>query len=319
MISAIPGSGPAGRVIAADVKAYQPATATATATATAGSETPSSSAAAAAVSTPTGVAASAPISVAAAAAGVGGGGGYTDYPISASAAQVAARLAQSKRNVPHFYLTVDISVDALLALRSTLNAAVVGGAKKSNSDNDSSAMIGVYELLIKAAALSMKTVPAANAAWMDSVVRVYDSVDINVVTGSGDSLSTPVLRDCVGKGLRAISSELKNTADNNADTDSAVDCGLGTLTILNVGLYGVKSCAPIIREPQACALAIGSLQNRIVPNTNTNNDGSGDIYKESVVFTATASFDHRVVDGAVGAQWLAAFKSHVENPTTLLL
>ena len=91
---------------------------------------------------------------------------------------------------------------------------------------------------------------------------------------------------------------------------------MGTFTVLNVGMYGVKSCAPIIREPQACALALGALENRIVPNDDEDSD---EIYKESVVMTATLSCDHRVVDGAVGAQWLSAFKSYVENPSTLLL
>jgi pyruvate dehydrogenase E2 component (dihydrolipoamide acetyltransferase) len=96
----------------------------------------------------------------------------------------------------------------------------------------------------------------------------------------------------------------------------AVLGGLGTFTVMNLGMYGIKSCAPIIREPQACASAVGAMENQIVPNDDPNSE---EIYKESVVMTATLSCDHRVVDGAVEAQWLAAFKSHVENPSTLLL
>jgi len=176
--------------------------------------------------------------------------------------------------------------------------------------------------------MSMKTVPSANAAWMESVVRVFEDVDINVVTGAGDTLSQPVLRNCAAKGLKALSAELNAAVtlltddDDDNDTASApIETGMGTFTVVNLGMYGVKSCAPIIREPQACALAIGALENRIVPNNNksSENDDSSSIYKESVVFTATLSCDHRVVDGAVGAQWLSAFKSHVENPSTLLL
>merc|ERR1712008_49322 len=91
---------------------------------------------------------------------------------------------------------------------------------------------------------------------------------------------------------------------------------VGTFTILNLGMYGVKSCAPVIREPQAVALAIGALENRIVPNDDPDSE---EIYKESVMMTATLSCDHRVVDGAVGAQWLSAFKSYLESPSTLLL
>jgi len=288
-ISSIPGTGPGGRVVAADVKEFVPSTATAASTTAAA---PSTGAA--------GAPAAAPIP----------GSGYTDYPVSANAQDVALRLMQSKRNVPHYYLTVDVAVDSLLELRASLN------------DSGSNLNLGVYEFLIKAAAASMKTVPSANAAWMESVVRVYDDVDINVVTGAGDTLSQPLLRNCAGKGLKAISSELEAAVavltdeDESETTAAPLETGMGTFTIVNLGMYGVKSCAPIIREPQACALAIGALENRIVPNTS---EDSEEIYKESVVFTATLSCDHRVVDGAVGAQWLAAFKSHVENPSTLLL
>ena len=288
-ISTIPGTGPDGRVVAADVKEFVPSAATAS------SGTPSSEATTAA-----------PAQAAMATASPIPGAGYTDYPISESAKEVAARLAQSKRNVPHYYLTVDISMDALLSLRKELSAAVGEETK-----------LGVYELVIKAAAKSMKAVPSANASWMESVVRVFDSVDMNVVVGTGDNLYTPVIRDCGSKGLKSISDELSSAV-------SAVESGeltpefasMGTFTIMNLGMYGIKSCAPIIREPQACALALGTLENRIVPNDDPDSE---EIYKESVMMTATLSCDHRVVDGAVGAQWLSAFKSHLESPSTLLL
>jgi pyruvate dehydrogenase E2 component (dihydrolipoamide acetyltransferase) len=284
VISTVPGTGPGGRIIASDVREFVPSTA---------------QVAAAPVE-------AAPAQVAMAAVSPIPGAGYTDYPISASAKEVATRLAQSKKNVPHYYLTVDISMDESLKLRSTLAGAI---GEDSN--------LGVYELMIKAASASMKAVPNANASWMESVVRVYDSVDINVVVGTGDKLYTPVIRDCGSKGIKSISDELNSAV-------SAVESGeltsefasMGTLTIMNLGMYGIKSCAPIIREPQACALALGALENRIVPN---DDEDSEEIYKESVMMTATLSCDHRVVDGAVGAQWLSAFKSHLENPSTLLL
>lgn len=281
-ISIIPGTGPDGRIIAADVREFVP------------------SAAAAELATP------APAQEVIATAAPIAGAGFTDYPISESAKEVANRLAQSKRNVPHYYLTVDICMDAALKLRNELSDAI---------DEDES--LGVYELIIKAAAKSMKAVPAVNASWMDSAVRVYDSVDMNVVVGTGDKLYTPVIRDCGAKGLKAISDELNTSmsAVENGDFTSEF-ASVGTFTIMNLGMYGVKSCAPIIREPQACALALGAMENRIVPNDDPDSD---EIYKESVVMTATISLDHRVVDGAAGAPWLSAFKSHLESPTTLLL
>jgi pyruvate dehydrogenase E2 component (dihydrolipoamide acetyltransferase) len=284
-LSTVPGSGPGGRIIANDVREFVPSAAVATATTDAAP-------AQAVIASP----AAAPIP----------GAGYTDYPISESAKEVASRLAQSKRNVPHYYLTVDICVDELLKLRSTLADAV-------GEDKD----LGTYELMIKAAAASMKAVPSANASWMDSVVRVYDSVDINVVVGTGDNLYTPVIRDCGGKGIGGISDEL-NSAVSAVESGEVTSefASMGTLTIMNLGMYGIKSCAPIIREPQAVALALGTIENRIVPNDDPDSE---EIYKQSVMMTATLSCDHRVVDGAVGAQWLSAFKSHLENPSTLLL
>ena len=280
-ISTIPGTGPDGRIIAADVHEFVPAAA-----ANIGTSVP--------LQPETGAAA--PIV----------GHGFTDYPISESAKEVANRLAQSKRNVPHYYLTVDICMDNVLKLRNELSSAV-GEEEK----------LGVYELIIKAAAKSMKVVPAANASWMESAVRMYDSVDMNVVVGTGDNLYTPVIRDCGAKGIKAISDEL-NAAVSAVETGEITSefASVGTFTIMNLGMYGVKSCAPIIREPQACALALGAMENRIVPNDDPDSE---EIYKESIVMTATMSLDHRVIDGAAGAPWLSAFKSHLESPATLLL
>jgi pyruvate dehydrogenase E2 component (dihydrolipoamide acetyltransferase) len=289
-LSAILGTGPGGRVIAADVREFVPSVAAAAAEpATATTTTMAAPAQGAMTKSP-------PIP----------GSGYTDYPLSDSAKEVAARLAQSKRNVPHYYLTVDISMDKLLELRTQLSAAVGDEAK-----------LGVYEIVIKAAAKAMKAVPSANASWMESVVRVYDSVDMNIVVGTGDKLYTPVIRDCGSKGIKGISDELNAAvaAVEGGELTSEF-AAMGTFTIMNLGIYGIKSCAPIIREPQACSLALGTMENRIVPNDDPDSE---EIYKESVMMTATLSCDHRVVDGAVGAQWLSAFKSHLESPSTLLL
>ena len=285
VISQIPGTGPDGRVIAADVREFVPSMTSPVAATPSVSEVPAPAQSVMAASQPV------------------AGAGYTDYPISESAKEVATRLAQSKRNVPHYYLTVDISMDELLLLRDDLSGFVGN--------------LGVYEIIIKAAAASMKAVPAANAAWMDSVVRVYESVDINVVVGTGDKLFTPVIRNCGAKGLAGISSELNAAVEAVENGEVGAEFAtMGTFTVMNLGMYGIKSCAPIIREPQSVSLAIGALENRIVPNDDPKSE---EIYKQSVMMTATLSCDHRVVDGAVGAQWLSAFKSYIENPKTLLL
>lgn len=290
-ISVIPGSGPSGRIIASDVKEFTPAPVAAEVLAPA-------------------TAASVPVAAAPVAEPVRGVG-FTDYPLSASAKEVAARLAASKSNVPHYYLTVDLQLDSLLSLRSRLNDAVKAG----NAEADG---ITLNDLLVKAAACAMKAVPSANASWLESAVRVYDNVDINVAVGTGDALYTPVLSNVGGKGVKSISDAIASfvAAADSEEGVAAESCGMGTFTIINLGMYGIKSCAPIITEPQACALALGAAENRIVPNDNADSE---DIYKEAVMLTATLSCDHRVIDGAVGAQWLSAFKNYVENPESLLL
>ena len=301
----IVGTGPGGRIVAQDVLDYDPSTA-APAVAT---EAVSTAAPTTAATTPTAATPSTPLPEPVV------GAGYTDYSLPASALELAARLHTSKQNVPHYYLTIDLTLDSLLDLRSNLNSTM-------KLDEDDSG-ITVNDLFMKAAAAAMKTVPAANASWMDTFVRVYDSVDINVVVGNGSSLYAPVIRDVGRKGLKAVSDDVATATsvveggDEGSDPTTVPGFGdVGTFTMVNLGMFGVKSCAPIIREPQACALALGVIENRIVPNDDVESE---EIYKESVMMTATLSCDHRVVDGAVGAQWLSAFKNHVENPVTLLL
>ena len=286
---AIVGSGPGGRIIADDVREYVPVVeeahvATATATTTAAAST------------------TAPPPVV--------GAGFTDYPLSPAALEIASRLTTSKQTVPHYYLTVDITLDNIMELRKTLNAAIQPAEGEQG--------ISLNDLIVKAAAHAMKSCPTANASWMETSVRVYDSVDINVVVGNGDALYTPVIRNVGGKGVKSISDEISSAVQSLEDgttTDETFN-QVGTVTVMNLGMYGVKSCAPIIRQPQAVALAVGAAENRIVPN---DDDDSEEIYKESVMLTATLSCDHRVVDGAVGAQWLSAFKTCMENPSQLLL
>lgn len=292
------GTGPGGRIIADDVREYVPSAAAAVDAAAASATAPG----AAAVATP----AAPPVP----------GIGYTDYPLSPAAMEIAAQLSHSKQNVPHYYLTVDVALDSLLETRKQLNATLNLGGDDAG--------IAVNDLLVKAAAAAMKAVPSANASWMDTTVRVYDSVDVNFVVGSGDALYSPVIRDAGRRGVKSISDDIKSAVaqlEPAEEGEAAMPTGeefgaVGTVTVMNVGMYGVKACAPIIREPQAVALALGAIENRIVPNDDTDSE---EIYKESVMLTATLSCDHRVVDGAVGAQWLSAFKSHVENPATLLL
>ncbi len=286
---AITGTGPEGRIIADDVKEYIPIEATAAA----------ATSAAATTGDPTSAPAPAPILHE----------HYTDYPVNEASIATANLLSHSKQTIPHYYLTVDVTLDSLIDLRTTLNSTLPEDGQ-----------ISLNDLLIKAAAASMKSCPAANASWMGDSVRMYNSVDMNVVMGNGDTLYAPLIQSVDSRGVKSISEEVaSNLADIEGGEvgDKPNFTGVGTVTFMNLGMYGVKSCAPIIRAPQAVAVALGAAENRVVPKEDVGDDD--DIYETKVMLTATLSCDHRVVDGAVGAQWLSAFKAAVESPETLLL
>jgi len=286
---AILGTGPDGRVIADDVKEYIPMAATAAATTT------DASPAAVAAPAPT----AAPIVH----------DNYTDYPVNASSIATANILSHSKQTIPHYYLTVDVTLDSLIDLRKTLN---------SNLPEDS--QLSLNDLLIKASAAAMKSCPSANASWMGDSVRMYNAVDVNVVMGNGDTLYAPLVSGIDSRGVKSISDEISSnlsSIEEGAVGGNPSFDAVGTFTFMNLGMYGIKSCAPIIRAPQAVAVALGAAENRIVPKED-GGDGD-DIYDVKVMLTATLSCDHRVVDGAVGAQWLGAFKAAIESPETLLL
>jgi pyruvate dehydrogenase E2 component (dihydrolipoamide acetyltransferase) len=215
--------------------------------------------------------------------------------------------------VPHYYLTVDLSLAKLLALRDSLN----GPPPKKPSDEASvDERISVNDLLLKAAALASVQVPDANASWHGDFVRHYHSVDVNLTVGLGDGLLAPVLRGVESKGIKAISQEVRALVQGARQGSLGPEAlSTGTLTVVNVGGYGVRSVAPIVTTPQACVLGVGAIENRVLPKAN----GGADDYEVVPGVTVTLACDHRVIDGAVGAQWLSIFKTLVEDPVTLLL
>ena len=281
---AIAGTGPEGRIIADDVREYIPMEATAAVQAAAPAAT---------------TAMPEPIIHE----------NYTDYPVNEASIATSNLLSHSKQTIPHYYLTVDVTLDSLIALRSTLNSTLT-------EENQ----ISLNDLLIKAAAAAMKSCPSANASWMGDAVRMYNSVDMNVVMGNGDTLYAPLIQGVDTRGVKSISEEVASNLNNIEEGSVGANpsfSAVGTVTFMNLGMYGIKSCAPIIRAPQAVAVALGAAENRVVPKEEVSEDG--ELYDTKVMLTATLSCDHRVVDGAVGAQWLSAFKAAVESPETLLL
>ena len=277
-LEAIAGTGPNGRIVKADIEAAIAA-----------------AAAVPAAAVPAPAAAPAPVAPAAPAA-------YQDAPASTMRKVIAQRLQEAKREVPHFYLTVDCAVDALLETRAQLN-------ERSDAYN-----LSVNDFVIRAAALALRKVPAANASWVDGALRQYESADISVAVAIEDGLVTPIVRNADGKGLAEISAEVKELAGRAR----AKPMGLapeeyqgGTFSVSNLGMYGIKEFAAIINPPQSMILAVGTAEQRPVVK-----DGALAI---ATMMSCTLSVDHRVVDGALGATFLQAFKGLIEDPLTMLL
>ncbi len=295
-LKSVKGTGPNGRIVKADVEAAKAAG-------------PAKAAPAPAAAAAAPVAAPAPVAAAPApkAAGVDAkdlsdklGMTYTAIPNSGMRKVIARRLGEAKQTVPHFYLTVDIELDALLKTRTELN---------SRSD---AYKLSVNDFVIRAVALALKKVPAANAAWTDEAILQYDHADVSVAVATPTGLITPIIKKAEGKGLAQISSEMKDLAKRARDGKlKPEEFQGGTFSISNLGMFGVKEFAAIINPPQGCILAVGAGEQRPVVKNGA--------LAVATVMSCTLSVDHRVVDGAVGAEFLAAFKKLVEDPLSMLL
>ena len=296
-LALISGSGPNGRVVKTDIER-----ALADGSAKAGAAAPAP--AASAVPAPT------------AAAPAGGGGGlvsspkdqvvaqagnigFTEIPHSGMRKTIARRLTESKQNVPHFYLTEDCELDKQLKLRKEQNSK----SDEKNSLND---------INIKASALALKKVPTANASWSDEGILMWENIDISVAVAIPDGLITPIIKNADQKGLGTISAEMKDLAGRAKEGKlKPTEYQGGTFSVSNLGMFGIDQFNAIINPPQSCILAVGAGAQKPVVK-----DGALAV---ATVMSATLSVDHRVVDGALGAQVLQAFKGLVEDPISMML
>ncbi|RQO85087.1 hypothetical protein POPTR_001G198000v4 [Populus trichocarpa] len=231
---------------------------------------------------------------------------YVDIPHSQIRKVTASNLLFSKQTIPHYYLTVDTCVDKLMSLRSQLNLLQEASGGKRISLND---------LVIKAAALALRKVPQCNSSWTDNYIRQYNNVNINVAVQTDNGLYVPVIKDADKKGLSKISDDVKNLAQKAKENRlKPEDYEGGTFTVSNLGgPFGIRQFCAIINPPQSGILAVGSAEKRVIP-------GSGhDDFKFASFMSVTLSCDHRVIDGAIGAEWLKAFKGYIENPESMLL
>ncbi len=225
---------------------------------------------------------------------------------------IAKRLSESKQTVPHFYLSVDIELDRLLDLRKQLNDAAEFAAKKQGKDAKPAYKLSVNDLIIKSVALALRDVPAANASWTDAAILQYNNIDISVAVAIDGGLITPIVKNADQKSVTAISAEMKDLAARaKSGKLQPEEFQGGGFSISNLGMYGINHFSAIINPPQGCILAIGAGGEKVVAK-----NGKMEIAN---VMTVTLSVDHRVVDGAVGAEFMQAFKRYCEAPALLLV
>ncbi|MBX3487824.1 pyruvate dehydrogenase complex dihydrolipoamide acetyltransferase [Parvibaculum sp.] len=228
-------------------------------------------------------------------------GTYEEIPLDGMRKTIARRLTQSMQEIPHFYLTVDCELDELLATRKKLNAEAGEGAKLS-----------VNDFLIRAAALALVKVPMANVSFAGNALLKHTHADIGIAVALDGGLITPIVRAAETKGLAEISAEAKSLAARARDKKlKPSEFEGGSFSISNLGMYGIKHFTAVINPPQAAILAVGKGEERPVVH-----DGKLEV---ATVMTVTMSCDHRAIDGALGAQFLEAFKSFVEYPARMLL
>jgi pyruvate dehydrogenase E2 component (dihydrolipoyllysine-residue acetyltransferase) len=232
---------------------------------------------------------------------------YEEVPLDGMRRTIAARLMEAKQTIPHFYLSADVTIERLLEVREEANAAAA-----KDSDGKPSFKLSVNDFVIKAWALALARVPAANAVWAEDRILRFRTVDIGVAVAIEGGLITPLMRDAAGKSLIDISTEMKDLVDRARSRRlKPNEYQGGASAISNLGMYGVREFAAIINPPQATILAVGAGERRPVETE----DGFRFVDK----MTVTLSCDHRVVDGALGAELLAAFRHFIEHPVGLMV
>ena len=214
---------------------------------------------------------------------------------------IAERLVKSKNEAPHFYLSIDCNIEELLKARSSINSMSNGEYK-----------ISVNDMIIKAASATLIKVPKANASWENENTRYFKNTDISVAVAIEGGLITPIVKNVELKGLQEISQDMKVLAQKAKEGKLMPEEYVGgSFSISNLGMYGIKEFSAVINPPQGCILAVGAGEQRAIVINNQ--------ISIATMMTVTLSCDHRVVDGAVGAEFLSKFKEFIENPSLMLL
>ncbi len=294
-VTAISGTGPHGRVVKKDIEAAVSGGAAKAAPAPAAQP-----AAAAAPAAPKGMSDDAVLKLFEQ-------GSYELVPHDGMRKTIAKRLQESKQTIPHFYVSVDCELDALLALRTQLNDS----APKSK-DGVPAYKLSVNDMVIKALALALRDVPDANVSWTDSAMVKHKHADVGVAVSIPGGLITPIIRSAEQKTLSTISNEMKDYGKRAKERKlKPEEYQGGTTAVSNMGMMGVKNFAAVVNPPHATILAVGAGEQRVIVK-------KGEMVIANVM-TVTLSTDHRAVDGALGAELLAAFKGYIENPMGMLV
>ncbi|MGQ2968695.1 MAG: pyruvate dehydrogenase complex dihydrolipoamide acetyltransferase [Allorhizobium sp.] len=294
-LKAVSGSGPKGRVVKSDVEK---------AVSTGGAKAAPAPAAAASTAAPAPVLAKGASEEAVLKNFAEGS--YELVPHDGMRKTIAKRLQESKQTIPHFYVSVDCELDALMALRAQLNAAAPEkGGKPAYK-------LSVNDMVIKALALALRDVPDANVSWTDTNMVKHKHADVGVAVSIPGGLITPIIRKAEEKSLSTISNEMKDLGKRAKDRKlKPEEYQGGTTAVSNMGMMGVKSFSAVVNPPHATILAVGAGEERVVVK-------KGEM-KVATVMTVTLSTDHRCVDGALGAELLGAFKRYIENPMGMLV
>ncbi|MBB4215485.1 pyruvate dehydrogenase complex dihydrolipoamide acetyltransferase [Rhizobium anhuiense] len=298
-LSAVTGSGPHGRVVKSDIEAAVAGGGAKAAAAPAPAAAPQAAAPAPAAAAPKGASEEAVLKLFEP-------GSYELVPHDGMRKTIARRLVESKQTIPHFYVSVDCELDALLALRAQLNDAA------PRKDNAPAYKLSVNDMVIKAMALALRDVPDANVSWTETNMVKHKHADVGVAVSIPGGLITPIIRKAEEKTLSTISNEMRDLGKRAKDRKlKPEEYQGGTSSVSNMGMMGVKNFAAVVNPPHATILAVGAGEQRVVVR-------KGEM-AIATVMSVTLSTDHRCVDGALGAELLQAFKGYIENPMGMLV
>ncbi|MBB3998667.1 pyruvate dehydrogenase complex dihydrolipoamide acetyltransferase [Aureimonas pseudogalii] len=302
-IQVVTGSGPHGRIVKSDVEGFDKSAAAPASKATTEAPRETQPAAPQAAPAPKAASDDAVLKLFA-------DGSYEKIPHDGMRKTIAKRLVESKQTVPHFYLSVDCELDALLALRKQLNAAAP--IVKTEAGDRPAYKLSVNDMVIKAMAGALKAVPSANVSWTENAMLKHRHADVGVAVSIDGGLITPIIRRAEEKTLSAISNEMKDLAKRaRARKLKPEEYQGGTTAVSNLGMFGIKDFSAVINPPHATILAVGAGEERAVVKNGA--------VTVATVMTVTLSTDHRAVDGALGAELISAFKALIENPMSMLV